>query len=127
MPQGRTKSPAKLKALKEREKTQRNFTVEEIKFIIVNAPEMTVAQLADALDCADCEVEALINQYNSANNDMIKGSYAIPGRLPGNEHLKGVVVATGASSALADESRKGGLGMIKPKTEPGYIFKQPKK
>lgn len=123
MGQGRTKSPAKLKAKQKKEKEQRNFTVEEVKFIIINHPNMTVEEMAEVLDCTEYEVSSWINQYNAANNHMVKGSFAIPAKQ-GRENLKGVVVGTAVSSQLGDKDNR--PVFIQPKVKHPGIFEQPK-
>ena len=123
MGEGRAKSPKKLKAIQKKEKEQKNFTIEENKFIIANAPNMTVAELAEKLDCTEFEIERQIKQYNSASNDLVRGSYAIPAR-EGKAHLKGVVVGTAASSQLGDKNSR--PATLMPKVNQEGIFHQPK-
>lgn len=95
----RTKSPAKLK----KEKEQRNFSVDEIKFVIANAPNMTVEEMSDHLNCSEGELNDLIAQYNKAGNDMVRGSYIV-----GKDERKGIIVATQASSETGDRNFNNG-------------------
>lgn len=112
----RTKSDEKLK----KEKEQRNFNLAEIEFIKANAPEMTVDELADALNAKVSEVEELIRQYNHGTGNMTKDSYI-------GRDKKGVVIATQASSALSDKtSADGGVNnvpFIRPKVDHPSIFR----
>lgn len=120
MAKRRTKSSEQLKAAEQR---GRNFNVAEITFIKANAPTMTVKQLAEALNATESEVETLIKQYNEANmGTMVKQSF-----LVGKDRMKGVVIATPASSELGDKNNgmTGPMpdGNIKPVRDQNFIFR----
>ena len=124
MGEKRTKQTSKLKA-KQREqydKENRNFTPDEIKFILEQASSMTLDDLADKMECSPSEIEAIIKQYNSAGNHAVRGAYIIPGK--DNDRMKGVVIGTQASSQLADKDSKG--AMVQPKAKNPNIFEIPK-
>ena len=113
-----TKSVEKLK----KEKEQRNFNLAEIEFIKANAPEMTVEQLADALNAKISEVEELIKQYNHGSGNFTKDSF-----IRGKDKQVGVVIGTAASSALSDRNGADGgsnkIPFIRPKVDHPSIYK----
>ncbi len=120
----RAKQTSKLKQ-KQREKydkENRNFTPEDLQFIVNSVPSMTVEELADKMDCTVQQIETIIKQYNATGNHQVKSSYVVPGRT--DPRMKGIVIGTQASSQLSDKT-SGKVG-IQPKVNKPGIFEQPK-